>query len=125
MAAPYSAPGFVSYNGRPLLQSDTISLKIDTDNKDVNTLLLGRAGHSAGPVKATFTVSAAVPAGGLEIDWPTIALQQAQIALTFTIAGRAYNATGDVRNVELSTSTDKANAVSFEFHARLTQILAV
>ena len=125
MAAPYSGPGFVSYNGRPLLQSKSIEVDIDTQNKDVETLLLGRAGHSAGPAKATFDVSQAIPQAGLEIDWPAVALQQAQIALTFTVAGRAYNVTGDVRNVKLSTTTDAANAVSFQFHGQVTQLLSV
>lgn len=121
--ATYSGPGFVVYQGRPVLQAATISLDIQTDNKDVNTLLLGRAGHSAGPIKVQASVNGAVPSGGLEIDWPAVAVAQAQVALAFRLAGKTYNMEGDVRSVKLDTSVDKANEVSFEFHGRLVNIV--
>lgn len=117
--ATYSGPGFVIYNGRPVLQAASISLDIQTDNKDVNTLILGRSGHSAGPLKVQVTVSGAVPASGLEIDWPAICAAQVQVALAFRIAARTYLFEGDVRSTKLDTSVDKANEVSMEFHGRL------
>ena len=36
--------------------------------------------------------------------------------LGFVIAGVTYNATGDVRSVRVTTSTENANGVSFELH---------
>ena len=49
--ALYSGPGFVLYEGTPVLQSSMVSMDVQTDNKDVNTQLLGRAGFSFGPKK--------------------------------------------------------------------------
>lgn len=117
--ALYSAPGFVSYDAIPVLQAQTISMNVETDNKDVMTLLLGNAGFSAGAKKVQISVSNALPAAGMEQAWITIANAQGEVSLTFTIAGTAYNCRGDIRSVKVDTSTDKANDVSFEFHGRL------
>ncbi len=121
--AVYSGPGFVLYNGAPVLQSDTITYDFQTDNKDVNTLLLGNAGFSAGPRKVQVSVSSAVPADGLEFDWIGIANAQQQVNLSFRLAGTTYNCTGDIRSVKLDTSVDKANQVSFEFHGKQTDVV--
>jgi len=114
--ALYSGPGFVLYNGVPVLQAGSVTYNVETDNKDVNTLLLGRAGFSAGPKKVQISVENAIPASGMELNWPAIAEAQAQVSLGFVLAGTTYNATGDVRSVRASTSTENANGVSFEFH---------
>ena len=121
--ALYSAPGFIDYNGVPALQPNSVDFNIETDNKDVNTLLLGRAGHSAGSKSVKASVMSAVPAAGLEIDWVGIAESQQEINLSFHLAGKVYNCKGDVRTVKLGTSTDKANEVSFEFSGRIVGIV--
>lgn len=114
--ATYSGPGFILYNGVPVLQASSITYNVETDNKDVNTLLLGRAGFSPGPKKVQASVDNAIPASGMELRWPQIAEAQAEVSLAFVIAGVTYNATGDVRSVRVTTSTENANGVSFEFH---------
>lgn len=124
MAEPYSGPGYISYRGRPQLQSESIEMSFDSGNKDVDVLLLGRAGHSAGADKVMFSVNQAIPKAGMEVDWVAVSAAKAQIDLTFTIAGRAYNASGDVRTVKVGTTTGNPNSVSFEFHGKLTQNLA-
>lgn len=117
--AVYSGPGYVMWRGRPVLQANTVSMSVETDNKDVNTLILGRAGHSAGSKKVQMSVNSAVPASGLEFDWVAIANAQLEVPLAFKLAGKTYNCTGDVRGVKLDTSTEKANEVSFEFHGKI------
>ena len=120
--AVYSGPGFVLWRGRPVLQANTVSMDVQTDNKDVNTLLLGRAGHSAGSKKIQISVGSAIPASGLEFDWVAIANAQLEVALSFRLAGKTYNCTGDIRGVKLDTSTEKANEVSFEFHGKIVNV---
>lgn len=117
--ALYSTPGFVLYNGIPVLQASSVSFNFMTDNKDVNTLLLGRAGHSAGPRKVQISVTSAVPQAGMEQAWIAIANAQGEVSLAFKVAGTTYNCTGDIREVKVDTSVDKANDVSFEFHGLL------
>jgi len=121
--AVYSAPGFIDYSGVPALQPNSVDFNIETDNKDVNTLLLGRAGHSAGSKSVKASVNSAIPAAGLEIDWVGIADAQQEVNLGFHLAGKVYNCKGDVRSVKLGTSTDKANEVSFEFSGRIVNIV--
>lgn len=120
--AAYSGPGFVLFRGRPVLQANTVSMDVQTDNKDVNTLLLGRAGHSAGSKKIQLSVNSAIPLGGLEFDWVGVANAQQEVSLAFKLANKTYNCTGDVRSVKLDTSTEKANEVSFEFHGIIVNI---
>lgn len=115
----YSGPAFVLYNGRPVLQASSIDFSVETDNKDVNTLILGRAGHSAGAKSVKLSVSSAVPADGLEVDWVAIANAQAEVPIGVSFAGDTYNCRGDVRSVKLGSSVDKANEVSFEFSGRV------
>jgi len=114
--AVYSGPGFVLFRGRPVLQANTVSMDVQTDNKDVNTQLLGRAGFSPGPKKVQISVNSAIPASGLEFDWVAIANAQVEINLAFKLAGKTYSCTGDLRNAKLDSSVDKANEISFEFH---------
>lgn len=118
--AVYSGPGIVLYQGVPVLQATSITYNVETDNKDVNTLSLGRAGFSAGPRKVQVSVDNAIPAAGMELDWPGIAEAQEQVSLGFVIAGVTRNAQGDVRSVRVTTSTEQANSVSFEFHGTST-----
>jgi hypothetical protein len=121
--AIYSAPGFVDYAGVPALQPNSVDFSIETDNKDVHTLLLGRAGHSAGSKSVKASVNSAIPQAGMEIDWVGIGNAQAEISLGFHLAGKVYNCRGDVRSVKLGTSVDKANEVSFEFSGRIVNIV--
>ena len=109
MATIYSGPGFVTVNAVPVLQSSSIDFDVDTQNKDVQTLLLGTAGFSVGPQKVMVRVENAVPQSGLEFDWVGIALAQAVVTLGFKIAGKMYTCTGD-------------NSVSWEFHGKITSI---
>lgn len=112
----YSGPAFVRYRGRNVLQSNQVSLDFQSNNNDVSTSLLGRAGHSPGAKKVTVSVDSAVPQGGLEIDWVGLCDAQAEIQLDFVFANRTYSCTGDVRNVSLKHSVDSPNGVSFELH---------
>lgn len=120
--ATYSVPGFVLYQGTPVLQAGSVNFQLQTDNKDVTTLLLGRAGHSRGPVKVQIQVDNAIPQAGYEIDWVGIAKAQGEIALGFKIAGVTYNCVGDVRDADVKTSTEQANSLSFTFHGRLVNV---
>lgn len=115
----YSAPGFVLYNGIPVLQASQVSFNLQTDNKDVSTLLLGVAGFSAGPKKVQVDVTSAIPQAGMEQAWVTIANAQGEVNLAFKIANVTYNCRGDIRDVKADTSVDKANDVSFTFHGVL------
>jgi hypothetical protein len=121
--ATYSGPGFVLYRGVPVLQASSVNFQVQTDNKDVNTLLLGRAGHSRGPKKVQVQVENAVPQAGLEVDWIGVANAQAEIALTFRVAGKTWNCVGDVREADIKSGVDNPNMLSMTFHGRIVSEL--
>lgn len=121
-ATIYSGPGFVTVNAVPVLQSSSIDFSVDTQNKDVETLLLGMAGFSVGPQKVMVSVDNAIPQAGMEFDWVGIALAQQAITLGFKLAGKTYTCTGDVRTVKAGTKVSDANTVSWEFHGKITSV---
>lgn len=121
--ALYSGPGYVEYQGRVLRQAKDVEIKFDPQNKDVNTLLLGRAGHTPGPAMVTVSVTSAIPsadAGGLEVDWIAASAAQAEVELTYVCAGTRYRVRGDVRDASMKSSAEgEANTVSFTHHGKL------
>lgn len=121
--ALYSGPGFVSYNGRPVLQSDSVELDAKSGNTRVKTLLLGDAGHSAGAEGVSITVSGGIPATGVEVDWVGLSLSHVEIPLAFHLAGKVYNCVGDVTDAKLTSGVDKANMVSMTFNGRVVGIV--
>ena len=120
MATVYSGPGFVTINAVPVLQSSSIDFDVDTQNKDVQTLLLGTAGFSVGPQKIMVHVDNAIPQSGMEFNWVALALAQQVVTLGFRLAGTTYTCTGDIRTVKAGTKVADANTVSWEFHGKIT-----
>lgn len=113
----YSPPGFIIYRGRPSLEARSIGVKGDSGNKDVITLLKGRAGHTPGPFMATLDVKSAVPSTGPEVDWFLVCASGEEVELGFKIAGNTYNFRGDVRDVSWSTESEGSpNGIDFTFH---------
>lgn len=116
----YSGPAVLTYNGVPVLQAESVELSIDTGNKDVDTMHLGRAGHSRGPTKAQLSVKNAVPMGGFEIDWIKLAELGAEVPLGLEIGlTKSYAFVGDIRSARLGSGVDNANELSFEYHAKI------
>ena len=122
MATSYSGPVFVTVDGLVLLQSSKVTMEFDSGNKDVMTILLGRAGHSTGPQMVTINVDSAVPAAGVEGNIPSLVLAAATHVLGFKIAGVTYTAEGDLRTTSLSGSVGDPNATSFSFHGKITAV---
>ena len=119
MAITYSRPGFISIGGRTLLQSMKIDVKFDSGNKDVDTLLLGRAGHSLGPQKVSIDVSSAVPASGIEGDIITRLINAGTQSFAITYAGTIYNVEGDIRTAGFSSDVGNPNGTDFNVSGKL------
>ena len=119
MAITYSRPGYISVAGRVLLQVMKIDVKFDSGNKDVDTLLLGRAGHSLGPQKVSIDVSSAVPAAGIEGDIITRLLAAGTQSFAITYAGTIYNVEGDIRTAGFNTDVGNPNGTDFNVSGKL------
>jgi hypothetical protein len=114
----YSGPGAVEYRGRVLRQAKSLRINFETNNKDVNTLADGRAGHTPGPKLVTVDVSSAIPAesaGGLEVDFVAISQAQQEVEFTYVLAGTRYRVKGDLRSASMSSDAEGgANEVSYQ-----------
>lgn len=122
MATTYSGPVFVTINGRVMLQTNKIAFEMDSGNKDVLTILLGRAGHSTGPQMVTINCDSAVPADGIEGSVPQLVLAAQTNVVGFKIAGQTFTTEGDFRTASLSGSVGEPNATSFSFHGKITAL---
>lgn len=119
MAIAYSRPGFISVAGRVLLQVMKVDVNFDSGNKDVDTLLLGRAGHSLGPQKVSIDVSSAVPASGIEGDIITRLINAGTQSFAITYAGTIYNVEGDIRTAGFSSDVGNPNGTDFNVSGKL------
>lgn len=119
MAIQYSRPGYISVGGRVLLQASKIDVKFDSGNKDVDTLQLGRAGHSIGPQKVSVDVSSAVPASGIEGDIIRRLVQAGTQNFAMTYAGTTYNIEGDIRTAGFMTDVGSPNGTDFNVSGKL------
>ena len=114
----YSPPGFIEYRGRVLREAKSIRMNFESNNKDVNTLTGGRAGHTPGPEMVTVDVASAIPnavSGGLEVDWVALSRARAEVELVYVIADKRYRVKGDLRSVSMQTDAEGgANEISFQ-----------
>jgi len=118
----YSGPGSIEYRGRVLRQAESISIKPESGNQDVNTLADGHAGHTPGVLKFVASVTSAVPSeasGGLEFDFIAAIASRATIEFTYVIAGKRYRIKGDIRSGDLSSKIGDPNGASWEHHGKL------
>ena len=113
--AVYSGPATLLYNSLPVLQAQSVSLKINPNNKSVHTLHLGRAGHSKGSQEIELSVDSAIPQAGFEVDWNGLARAQGEVVLGVRIADKTYECTGDLRDVSIASGVDDVNKVSFSY----------
>lgn len=120
----YSRPGYVSLDGRVLLQADNIDGKLSRSNTSVVTLLLNYAGHSVGPSEVEFTVSSAVPATGVEGGIAQKLIAAGEIPLAFTFAGATYNCIGRIDETTFKTAVGEKNVSSFMFKGGLLNIVS-
>mgnify|MGYP000911072834 CR=1 FL=1 len=122
MATTYSRPGYIAVNGRVLLQVMKVELKLDSGNKDVETLLLGWAGPSVGPQKVEISVSSAVPATGIEGDIIPLLVTAGTQSFAITFAGKTYNVEGDIRTAGFSSDVGNPNGTDFTVSGKLLNI---
>jgi hypothetical protein len=116
----YSGPARLTYNGVDVLQSESVELSVDTGNKDVDTMHLGRAGHSRGSKKIMLSVKNAIPIEGFEIDWISLANEGLEVQLGLRIGlTKSYGFIGDIRTARLGSGVDGTNELSFEYHGKI------
>lgn len=116
----YMGPATLFYLGRPVLETDSITLSVQSNNKAVVTGRRGRSGHTKGPKSYSLKVSNAIPSTGLEVDWQQICDDQEVVTLGVKFANRTYTLEGDLADVELTSEAEGGSAkCSFNFNGKL------
>lgn len=118
----FSGPGYVRIAGIPDLFSENLRAEWDSGNKDVNTLIMGRAGHSRGPKGVQVSGTDAVPADpNVSFDWVGLCMSGVEVQIEFVVGGRSYPMIGDLRTTGIETSADAPNRASWTYHARMIE----
>lgn len=120
--AELTKPWVVLYGSRPVLYAQTVSFQASSNDKAVNTIVLGLAGHSDGPEMVKVDVESAVPAAGLEVDWAALSLSHTTIDLAFKGPSRTYQVRGRVLTADLKSSAESPTTMSMSFEGRLIAI---
>ena len=108
----------VSANGAVLFNTQTIKLKMDGKDTDVETILGGWSGITPSPKKISIDVEGAIPAGA---DFDLDAFQKFQdseiLNLTVTSLGngKSLSSSGFVRDPELDAGVGKQSTLKFSF----------
>ena len=103
------------YRGQALTEVGETTWKCDSQDKLVETLLKGAAGHSDGATKTTCSFKSAIPKKGLEADFITICIEKLTIELRFRIANMILSAKGRIINWQAGTSVNNPNSFEVEF----------
>jgi hypothetical protein len=120
---PYSGPFIVRHEGTTLLEQQSARFRIITGNADVFTAHKGRAGFSRGAVRLEIDIDSAIPAEGLEVDWPGLAIAQEEVTGDIQIADMVYGYTADVREVDQESDASSGEARPNKCAAKLMATL--
>ena len=65
----YAGPATITFNGRPLVEVESIQIRRVSNARAVKTLAKGLAGRTKGAPEYTLTMRNAVPITGYEVPW--------------------------------------------------------
>lgn len=111
----YVSRSNVFFNGQALEEFTSIDLALDTAQNKIVTVTKGFAGFSAGAQEVSIRVSSAVPLGGAEIDFWSIAFRNENCTLQVGFGSKDFMSTGRIMDVSFSISASSPSAVDFTF----------
>lgn len=109
----YEGPAEIQFDGRTLAEASTVRASVASNSNQVTTMKKGLAGRSKGAVVSNITVENAVPKGGLEAEYVSKCVEDADVRITILMAGRRYQFEGWIDNVDMNNGTNEAAGVSF------------
>lgn len=113
----YEGPGTVLFANSMLMESQTVRVSVQSNNREVMTMRKGLSGRSKGPRRSEISVENAVPRGGLEAAFDDALLTDQNVEVVVVMAGRRYNFEGWIDSYEHSQSQDGPASFSFSIIA--------
>lgn len=124
MAADY-AVGYILYEGQPLTQVSEIDFEEESNDKAVDTILLGRAGYSSGAEACKVTIKSAIPRAGYEKNFHRTCRLHQTVQVRFRLAGVERTCEGRIMSVKSTTSVNNASALDVTIDGKVISEIAV
>lgn len=121
----FQKPVQILSGSTPLLTVEEDSLEVSSGDNPVYTTALGLAGFSDGAEEAKVTMSGAVPASGMEVNWAALCLAHVTTELTFKYATVSYTMKGRLLSAKTASPAKNPMKWDISFHGRVTSVSAV
>lgn len=109
----YEGPGRIFVGANALAEATSLRWSVNGNNRPVVTMKKGLAGRARGAVQGEINVENAVPIEGLEDDYVEKIVNNADVTVTFEMAGKLYSFDGWIDMGEGSQDTESASRFSF------------
>jgi hypothetical protein len=112
----------VFYNGNPLIQVTSISIKTQSGQQRVELLNEGLGGFTPGSGMVSIEVNFVVPIGGTEDTFQEDCTGGVFVTLQVPIGSKDYIGKGKIMNVDISQATNAVTEGSFTWEGPLKAI---
>jgi hypothetical protein len=109
---------FQYINGALLAENTTITLALEGQEQDVNTIVKGFSGQTPGPTKVVASCSNVIPISGFEVDTWNMQLNSVKVEMKFQFggSGKALTSEGFIRGNKIEGGVGNTTGLDFEFH---------
>lgn len=118
----YEGTATVIINGRVQAECKKISVSLDSQDNEVNTMVKGFAGFSDGPGKATVSVESAVPKKGFEFSFARAVVEKRTVSLVYKSGGTRFQLTGRFTKAEMNNDAESPAMTSGEFTGSMPKL---
>jgi hypothetical protein len=121
----YSKAYTMRFNGVSMAEVSEAVETITSNDKEVETLSKGMAGHSDGPEMVRYTAKTAIPIAGYERDFAEFCRTHKTVTLEMVGGGKSTTAEGRFTEVTTRSSVGTPNETDFTFTGRIVSRVAV
>ncbi len=100
MAQKIYSKGAVFVDGNPIAEATNISARYSNNSNAVDTIEQGRSGRSPGAASSTVTITSAVPAAGVDMDYLKSLLNLTLVEVVVFARGKKIKMKGFFTEVE-------------------------
>lgn len=103
------------FNGSPVLQTTSISIKTESGVTPVQLLAEGLGGWADGSGSVTISLGIVVPIGGQEFDFQQVCARKEFCEMQIFVGRNSYNGRGKITSVDLNHSAGDTASGTVEF----------
>lgn len=119
----YEGAAEIQVNGRTLAEATKVTIRVMSNDFEVNTMHQGLAGFGDGPGKTEVTIESAVPKRGYEFDFVEAVRAKKTVTIVSKSAGRRHRTEGRIKDAEWSNQTDAPTLLTANFSGKMIKSL--